>query len=126
MTAQSRSSSVLSIRSSVCKGGVPLITEKDLHEAIAECQGERNPNANTCIKLAAYYTILNQLHPVEPISMGYSGAGVTLDSETEFAECVNKRDPGDVWPLIDELMTTLSVLHPRLYASVMRKLKGQE
>ena len=38
-----------------------MITEKDLMEAIAECQGQRNPNANTCIKLAAYYTILNNL-----------------------------------------------------------------
>ena len=38
-----------------------MITEKDLQEAIAECQGERNPNANTCIKLAAFYTIRNEL-----------------------------------------------------------------
>ena len=35
-----------------------MITEQDLLEAIAECQGQRNPNANTCIKLAAYYIIL--------------------------------------------------------------------
>ena len=53
-----------------------MITEKDLLEAIAECQGERNPNANTCIKLAAYYTILDHLSdknktdqiPIEPIN----------------------------------------------------------
>ena len=38
-----------------------MITEKDLQEAIAECQGQRNPNANTCIKLAAYLTIQKEM-----------------------------------------------------------------
>jgi hypothetical protein len=40
-----------------------LITLHDLDEAIAECQGERNPNANTCIKLAAFYTIRKEMFP---------------------------------------------------------------
>lgn len=34
-----------------------MIKLEDLEEAIAECQGQRNPNADTCIKLAAFYTI---------------------------------------------------------------------
>ena len=40
-----------------------LIREQDLREAIAECQGKRNPDANTCIKLAAYFTILQNMYP---------------------------------------------------------------
>ena len=53
-----------------------MITEKDIRAAIAECQGARNPNANTCIKLAAFYTILNNLYPEkeEAIDRGYSSA----------------------------------------------------
>lgn len=43
-----------------------MITLHDLEEAIAECQGERNPNANTCIKLAAFYTIRNEMFPTTP------------------------------------------------------------
>ena len=31
-----------------------MITEHDLKEAIAECEGNRNPDARTCIKLAAH------------------------------------------------------------------------
>ena len=38
-----------------------MITERDLQEAIAECNGERNPNANTCIKLAAFLTIQKEM-----------------------------------------------------------------
>ena len=52
-----------------------MITEKDLRAAIAECQGARNPNATTCIKLAAFYTILNNLYPEqkeEAVDAGYS------------------------------------------------------
>ena len=38
-----------------------LITEQDLKEAIAECQGQRNPTTNTCIKLAAFLTIQKEM-----------------------------------------------------------------
>lgn len=30
---------------------------------------------------------------------------------------------GEVWPVIDELMTTIQVIHPRLYTGVMAKLQ---
>ena len=42
-----------------------MITERDLLEAIAECEGTPKPNANTCVKLAAYYTILNNMRGEE-------------------------------------------------------------
>jgi len=112
-----------------------LITEHDLIEAIAECQGERNPNANTCIKLAAYYTIRNELFgkPEQlpatedfPAVRGYSyDPGPTIDysSDTEFSQIITGRDPADVWPVMDELMSTLYVLMPKLYNAVLRKLQ---
>lgn len=110
-----------------------MITEKDLQEAIAECQGERNPNANTCIKLAAFYTIQQHMFGEEP--PGYSlapspppqGADSTeaiidYNGETEFAQSITGRDAWDIWSIMDELMTTLQVVNPRLYAGVMRKI----
>ena len=109
-----------------------MITEHDLEQAIAECQGERNPNANTCIKLAAFYTIKNELYgkaeQVErtPSLPSYSYAtGPTIDysSETEFSQIINGKDPSKVWPVIDELMDTIKVLMPRLYDGVMKRLQ---
>lgn len=111
-----------------------MITENDLRAAIAECQGERNPNANTCMKLAAYYTILNNLYPetdkIEMPSYSASPAPVspvkeTVDyySDTEFAEAIEGKNTASVWALLDELMTTLEVIQPRLYAGVIRRLK---
>ena len=108
-----------------------MIREDDLMEAIAECQGERNPNANTCIKLAAYYTILHELKGDKPTPepLGYAYAeppsivdGVMIDSDTEFAQAVNGLDPYLVWPVIDELMTAVQALQPKLYAATLRRL----
>lgn len=110
-----------------------MITEKELIEAIAECQGTRNPNANTCIKLASYYTILDHINneEVEPYPT-YSYASEKEESrtteyysETEFSQLVYNMDVHDVMEVMDELMTTLKVVNPRLYASVIRKLKGE-
>ena len=104
-----------------------MITKHDLQEAIAECQGERNPNSNTCIKLAAFYTILDHLDdgasnaPECPV-MSFAGSSALLDSNTEFADVVNSTDQYKVMRVIDELMSTLDVINPRLYSSVMYKL----
>lgn len=110
-----------------------MIRENDVREAIAEMQGQKNPNAQTCIKLAAYYTILDHIigKDTEPIpTQAYSqmssySAGesaIEYEGESDFAKAINGRNPDDVWPIIDELMTTIQVIHPRLYTGVMAKL----
>lgn len=112
-----------------------MITEQDLISAIAECQGEREPNANTCIKLAAYYTIYNQLYGKSvsykpPEQALYSASArpidqptIQLNSDTEFAQAVNGMPVNDVISVFDELMEALMALYPRLYRNVMQKLQ---
>lgn len=106
-----------------------MITEKDLQEAIAECQGTRNPNANTCIKLASYYTILDHMkeEPLPAYSYASEKEETNVDyySDTEFSRIVSVMGANEVMEIMDELMTTLQVVNPRLYASVIRKLKGE-
>ena len=101
-----------------------MITEQDLQEAIAECQGVKNPTSSTCIKLAAFLTIKEHLFP-EPIkSYSYASKPTTqVESGTEFARLVDGREWDEVFPVIDELMETVKVLNPRLYAGVLRKLE---
>lgn len=117
-----------------------MITQQDLQAAIAECIGERNPNANTCIKLAAYYTIQNELYgnsdklenQQPQIEQAYSYAPppdevettIDYESDTEFGRTVTGRKAADVWPLIDELVETVRIVNPRLYAGFMRKLEN--
>lgn len=105
-----------------------MITEQDLHEAIAECQGTRNPNANTCIKLAAYYTILDKMQgePEPPVVRSYSFEPPTDTvgsyGDTEFLQTVNGMKIESVMQVMDELMTTVQMMHPKLHAAVIRKL----
>ena len=103
-----------------------MITEKDLREAIAECEGQRNPNANTCIKLASYYTILNQRDKqTEPIAMqaySRSTGSIDYDSDTEFMALINGKDDYEIWSLIDELVSTIQVLNPNLYRGFIKRI----
>ena len=104
-----------------------MIREKELLDAIAECQGERNPTAYTCRNLAAYYTILDHVREkseTTPETGRYSfSSGIEYDGESEFAKLVSGMPQTEVLSLMDELMDTLSVLNPRLYDSVIRKLR---
>lgn len=108
-----------------------MITEQDLLEAIAECQGQRNPSSQTCIKLAAYYTILNNLHQTSdtPVSHGgYSRSSsphtenaVEYTSNTDFAKIINGKSASTMWAIVDELMSALMYLNPKLYNDAMIK-----
>ena len=104
-----------------------MITEKDLESAIAECQGRKNPDAKTCIMLAAFYTIKNEMFG-EGKKDEYSFASapvrdtIQIDSESEFARAVNGRDQKDIMPVIDDLMLTIEIVQPRLYRAVMQRL----
>ena len=109
-----------------------MITEKDLQEAIAECEGVRNPNANTCIKLAAFLTIQRELYgekdrAVQIPQYSYDAGApdvVNYYSDTEFAGLIEGKDANEMWAIVDELMSALQVIEPRLYAAVLRKIKS--
>lgn len=93
-----------------------MITRKDLLEAINKCQGQKNPNANTCIKLAAYYTILDHTPEDE---LDYSYASEPL---SEFMKLVNSRNSNEVMRIMDDLMESLEIANPKLYYSTMERL----
>ncbi len=100
-----------------------MIRKDDLLEAIAECEGVRNPNAQTCMMLSAFYTILDHMDKRPEYS--YSPAPqeeITYESGTEFLRAARGKDINEILEIMDELMSTLQVLHPRLYDGVMAKI----
>ena len=100
-----------------------MITERDLQEAIAECEGIRNPTSATCVKLAAYYSLLDRKKP--QIDIGYSGASeMSIPySNSYFLQVVERVGIENAYPVIDELMETLYVINRPLYESVMAKIE---
>lgn len=107
-----------------------MITRQDLESAIAECQGQRNPNAGTCLKLAAFYTIRNELFrenkEVETPMHSYASPPETVDvdGDSEFLQSIKGKSFSEVIKIMDELMQSMQVLQPRIYDSVMRKVSN--
>jgi hypothetical protein len=120
-----------------------LITKQDLLESIAECQGIRNPNANTCLKLAAFYTILDHMEddsatdaasdntesgkqnrrPLSSVSFSAPEQVVNFQGAGEFSQAVNGLPAQSAWGIMSELMSMLQMIEPKLYHAVMRKIE---
>ena len=108
-----------------------MIRLDDLEAAIAECQGEKNPNANTCIKLAAFYTIKNELYGKPEQFQGYSTELpqaetsqqiVDIDNDSEFAQAANGKPITAVLDVIIEIVDTLYYTNKPLYKAIIRRL----
>lgn len=82
-----------------------------------------------CEKLAAIYTVMDHLYPNNDILGGYSRESAPIVEpqignygNTEFLQAIQGKDARQIWHLMDELMSTISVINPRLYESVLRKI----
>lgn len=99
-----------------------VLTQQELNEAIKEC--EKLPiSFQNCQKLATFYTILDHI-------TGNTSSTNTVIEETignhgssEFLETVKGKNSSEIWSVIDELMTTLQVINPRLYNGTINKIK---
>lgn len=52
----------------------------------------------------------------------YDDGLVQFDGGSEFAQAVDGRKQSEIWPIMDELMSTIKVMNERLYNGIMRKL----
>ena len=94
-----------------------MISRNDLDKAIAECLEVKNPDVNTCIKLSAFYNIKDHLYPDD-----FNPPAIQEPVDrSEFLQVADGR-PDVVLPIMDELMNILSMVYPRLYDEVMRRL----
>ncbi len=103
-----------------------MFSQAELIDGINELL-EGKHSVQNCEKLAAIYTVLDHLYPVERIPQGYSGDEGKAESiprygDTDFLDAISGKDPREMWLLMDELMETLAVINPRLYDGVMRKI----
>ena len=86
-----------------------MITEHDLQEAIAECEGQRNPPAEKEEEV---------VHP----QYSYAMSTEMKEPKTEFMQMIDGMNPSDYLDVMDELMNTVKALIPKLYDGVMRRL----
>lgn len=94
-----------------------MISIEEIDRTISELEGRDTSFAN-CEKLAWLYIVRDHVQPsqenqAQPTS---SGGG------SDFLEAVNGKDSVRVWTIMDELMTTMHTLQPRIYTAVLQRL----
>ncbi len=101
-----------------------MFSRRELLNAIAECETGNNSFQN-CQKLATLYSIYDHLYSERaPMPMQETIQETKIDAhgDSDFLQAVTGKDAKQVWPVMDELMSTVQTLQPRLYDAVLRKL----
>ena len=102
-----------------------MFSKKELLEAIEELEASCSTYQNA-EKLATFYSLYDHLYvEKEPMSRIESVREVTIDryGDSEFLEAITDKNPEDIWMVMDELMSTLQALNPRLYQATMDRIK---
>ncbi len=96
-----------------------MITERDLLEAIEECEAEP-PSFTSIKKLANLYVVYDHLYGTPKPRVG---SIILTKEDGEFWDSVNGKDINKVLAVMAELMESLEVLYPKVYQSVIKKIK---
>lgn len=101
-----------------------MIPEKDILDAIDEISGLPD-TFSKAHKLSVFYTLLDHLHPQDPGYSNDTGPDSIIGDygRSDFLKAVAGRDSVVIWDILDELMETLLIIHPRLYNGVMRRIE---
>ena len=100
-----------------------MVTRKELLKAIADCEAGAD-NYQSCEKLATLYTILDHQYPPDTTQSrdSYPEAFISSDRSSEFLNAIEGKPASEVWKVVDELMSTLYMVNPKLYDAVLRKV----
>ena len=104
-----------------------MFTERELLNAIDECQNQLPETFSTAEKLAVFYTVLDHLKAdngfISKMSADPEPETVIGDYGTsEFYLAVQGKDAKKVWSIFGELMDALKVLNPKLYSRTIERL----
>lgn len=103
-----------------------MLSKNELLKAIDELE-DSAPTFQNCQKMATFYTLLNAMY-----RSGNEQQVTTVREEvigdhgdSEFLRMLDGMPSDMAWAIVDELMDAVRVLQPRLYDSVMRRLRGE-
>ena len=115
-----------------------MISLEEIKEEITKLESATGSFEN-CHRLATLYILYDRLSSQksagaarqseknELLNVGAvlaARGNISVDGHSsEFLHIVNGKNPGTVWPVLDELMGTLKIINPRLYAGVIRRLE---
>lgn len=100
-----------------------MITIEQINGEIAALNSER-PTYVVMEKLAALYTVRDHITigtetKAQPVVVN---SKVPKISDSEFSQLIDGTEQEKIWPVIDELMSTIKIMQPRLYNGVVLKI----
>lgn len=103
-----------------------MFSKGELLDAIEELESSCN-TYQTAEKLATFYTLYDHLFILkEPMNRIESVREVTIHryGDSEFLEAISDKKADDIWMIMDELMTTIQALQPKLYDAIIDRIKS--
>lgn len=104
-----------------------MFSKGQLLEAIEDLEASPATYQNA-EKLATFYTLYDHLYiKKEPINRVEKVNEVIVDNygDTDFFEAITDKNAKDVWIVINELMSVIQALQPKLYQATIDKIKSQ-
>lgn len=99
-----------------------MISKHELEQAIQECETSP-PSYQIIQKLADLYTVYDHLYNNKNTDVSLIQESV-IDNygDSEFFSAICGKNPEKVWIIIDELMSVLSGIIPKLYKGTIEKI----
>lgn len=97
-----------------------MLTERELLKAIKELE-DATPTYERCQRLVTFYTLYDFMYG-KPKNEREEETVVKAYGDSEFLKAIENKQTKGVWAVMDELMSTLKIINPRLYQGVLAKL----
>lgn len=104
-----------------------MFSKSELIDAIDELENSPATYQNA-EKLATFYLLYDHLYiQKEPIQRVEPTREVTIHryGDSDFLQVISDKRAEDIWKIMDELMETLEMLHPKLYRATIDKIREQ-
>lgn len=103
-----------------------MFSECELIKSIREIENAP-PTFQNMQKLATFYTIYDHLYsvPAEPRELKKTVQENVVEwyGDSEFLSLIEDKEAEKMWLLMDELMSTIKALQPRLYEATMQEIR---
>ncbi len=98
-----------------------MLTKRELVNAIRECE-EAPVSYQNCQRLATFYLIYDHMFPPERQSAVRTETFIDTYGQSDFLLSVSGKSSEKVWNIMNELMSTLQAVNPKLYEGVLQEI----
>lgn len=90
-----------------------MISIDEIEKTIIDLESKETSYA-VCEKLSYLYIVRDHIKP---------SSTAEFRSDSEFMKSLSGKSSASVWKVLDELMTTIKVIQPRLYEATISEIK---